>query len=272
MNEFEIEALIEYHFRRYGAKRPGFASIVGSGPNSTTLHYNADDRFMEDGDMLVMDVGAAYEYYSTDITRSIPVSGEFSPAQREIYEIVLAAQLAAEDVARETGISWRAVSEAASRVLAEGLASLGLIEAPDATLPNGRPQLSLFYMHGLGHGIGLDVHDPNRRTVEPGNAFTIEPGLYIREDALDRIGEGPEADALRDRLRPAVMKYRDIGVRIEDAYAYTDRGLERLSALIPRSIEEVESTMSRQNFANHHRNAALVEMYRELRPRRLRRE
>lgn len=263
MNEFEIEALIEYHFRRYGARGPGFTSIVGSGPNSTTLHYSAADRFLRDGDMLVMDVGAEYGHYTTDITRSIPVSGEFSPEQRQIYEIVLEAQLAAEEVARERGVSWRAVSRAASRVLAGGLARLGLIEAVDATLPDGRTQLSLYYMHGLGHGIGLDVHDPHRPVMEPGNAFTIEPGLYIREDALDRIGDGPGADALRERLRPTVMRYREIGIRIEDAYVYTEAGLERLSATIPRRIEEIEATMSQQHFANHHREATLVELYRE---------
>ncbi len=266
MNEFEIQALIEYSFRRYGAGRPGFASIVGSGPNSTVLHYNSNDRFMRDGDMLVMDIGAEYDRYTTDITRSVPVSGKFTDEQREIYEIVLEAQLAAEEMAREIGVSQRDLSQEANRVLAAGLATLGLIESAEATLPGSeRPQSRLFALHGLGHGIGLNVHDPNSPTVEIGYAFTLEPGLYIREDALDRIGDGPEADALRERLRPIIMKYKDIGVRIEDSYAYTDGGLVRLSEGIPRTVDEVEATMADENFANHHRLEDLVERYKKLR-------
>jgi Xaa-Pro aminopeptidase len=265
MNEFEIQALIEYSFRRYGAARPGFASIVGSGPNSTVLHYNSNDRFMDAGDMIVMDIGAEYDRYTTDVTRSVPVSGKFTAEQREIYEIVLAAQLAAEEMAREIGVSQRDVSTEANRVLAAGLARLGLIESADATLPGTRmPQARLFTLHGLGHGIGLDVHDPNSRTVEIGYAFTLEPGLYIREDALDRMGEGPEADALRERLRSAIMKYKDIGIRIEDSYAYTEEGLVRLSAGIPRTVDEVEATMAEESFANHHRLEELVEKYKRL--------
>jgi len=264
MNEFEIHALIEYSFRRYGAARPGFASIVGSGPNSTVLHYNSNDRFMHAGDMLVMDIGAEYDRYTTDITRSVPVSGKFTDEQREIYEVVLEAQLAAEEMAREIGVSQRDLSREANRVLAAGLARLGLIESADATMPGSeQPQHRLFALHGLGHGIGLNVHDPNSPTVEIGYAFTLEPGLYIREDALDRMGEGPEADALRERLRPVIMKYKDIGVRIEDSYAYTDEGLVRLSAGIPRTVEEVEATMAEESFANHHRLEELVKRYKQ---------
>ena len=146
-----------------------------------------------------------------------------------------------------------------------GLARLGLIESVDATLPGSQqPQHRLFALHGLGHGIGLNVHDPNSPTVEIGYAFTLEPGLYIREDALDRIGEGEEADALRERLRPAILKYKDIGVRIEDSYAYTDEGLVRLSAGIPRTADEVEATMADESFANRHRLEELVERYKKL--------
>jgi len=265
MNEFEIQALIEYSFRRYGAGRPGFASIVGSGPNSTVLHYNSNDRFMGADDMLVMDIGAEYDRYTTDITRSVPVSGKFTDEQREIYEIVLEAQLAAEEMAREIGVSQRDLGREANRVLAAGLARLGLIESAEATLPGTQqPQHRLFALHGLGHGIGLNVHDPNSPTVEIGYAFTLEPGLYIREDALDRIGEGEEADALRELLRPVIMKYKNIGVRIEDSYAYTDEGLVRLSAGIPRTVEEVEATMAEENFANHHRLEELVKKYKRL--------
>lgn len=265
MNEFEIQALIEYSFRRYGAGRPGFASIVGSGPNSTVLHYNSNDRFMNDGDMLVMDIGAEYDRYTTDVTRSVPVSGKFTDEQREVYEVVLEAQLAAEEMAREIGVSQRDLGREANRVLSAGLARLGLIESADATLPGSQqPQSRLFALHGLGHGIGLNVHDPNSPTVEIGYAFTLEPGLYVREDALDRMGEGPEADALRERLRPAILKYKDIGIRIEDSYAYTDEGLVRLSAGIPRTADEVEATMADESFANRHRLEELVERYKKL--------
>jgi len=264
MNEFEIEALIEYFFRRYGAARPGFDSIVGSGPNSTVLHYSANDRFMDSGNTMVMDIGAEYMRYTTDITRTIPVSGTFTPQQRQIYDIVLAAQLAAEEVAGGIGARQRDLSDAANRVIAEGLAELGLIESADATLPgSNRSQYSLFYLHGLGHGIGLDVHDPNSPTIEIGYAFTIEPGLYIREDALDRIGEGPEADALRAKLRARILEYKDIGIRIEDSYAYTEAGLVRLSEGVPRTADEVEAMMAEESFTSPTRLEDLVERFRK---------
>jgi Xaa-Pro aminopeptidase len=220
---------------------------------------------MDADDMIVMDIGAEYDRYTTDITRSVPVSGKFSEEQRDIYEIVLEAQLAAEEMAREIGVSQRDLSRAANQVLAAGLARLGLIESAEATLPGSdRPQSRLFALHGLGHGIGLDVHDPNSPTVEIGYAFTLEPGLYIREDALDRMGEGPEADAVREKLRPMILKYKDIGVRIEDSYAYTEEGLVRLSAGIPRTVAEIEATMAEESFANHHRLEELVKKYKQL--------
>ena len=170
MNEFEIQALLEYTFRRYGADRPAYASIVGSGPNSTVLHYNRDDRYMKAGDLLLIDAAASFGGYAADVTRTFPVSGKFTPEQREVYQIVRDAQAAAERAAKP-GASWRDVSRAASTVIAEGLARLGLIESPTATYAcsnnsSGRcPQVSLYYMHGLGHGIGFWCMIPTRRTA-----------------------------------------------------------------------------------------------------------
>lgn len=274
MNEFEVQALIEYLFRRHGAERPSFASIVGSGPNSVTLHYNADDRFMAAEEVVVMDIGASYGGYAADVTRTVPVSGTFSPEQRAIYEIVLRAQKAAEAVARP-GASWQELNAAASRTLAEGLAELGLIEAPDATYacaaPGSRcPQLGLFFIHGLGHGIGLEVHDPDLSYYEPfavGSAFTIEPGIYVRADALDSLPDTPENRALIQRLRPVVERYRDIGVRIEDDYFITPSGVERISEGAPREIAEIEALMAEEGIGERSRRPEVVEWYRGIQGR-----
>jgi Xaa-Pro aminopeptidase len=274
MNEFELHALIDGTFRRSGAERPGFGSIVGSGPNSTTLHYRSADRFMQAGETVVLDIGASYRGYTADVTRTLPVSGRFTPAQREVYAIVLAAQKAAEAGARPGG-SLGELSQTAARVVAEGLARLGLIERADAEYDcqqGGRvqrcPQYRLFYMHGLGHGIGLDVHDPEPAygpfggRFVAGSAFTLEPGIYVRADALDYLPDTPANRAMIARLRPAVEKYRDIGVRIEDDYLVTAGGVERASAGAPREIDEVEAMMARESNWNRERRPAVVEWYR----------
>ena len=273
MNEFEIQALVEYTFRRNGADRPGYASIVGSGPNGTTLHYNRDDRFMRDGDMMVMDVGALYRGYSADITRSFPVSGTFTPEQKAVYAIVRSAQASAERAAKP-GASWRAVSDSASRIIATGLAGLGLIEAADATYdcgpaaaPRKCPQASLYYMHGLGHGIGLEVHDPDQihisGVIGTGSAFSIEPGIYVRENLIDIIPDTPGNKAFREKIGPAVKRYANIGVRIEDNYLVTPDGTEWASCGLPREIEEIESLMKERYAGPAPRDAARVDWYRE---------
>lgn len=277
MNEFEVHALIEGTFRRYGAERPAFGSIVGSGPNSTTLHYREADRFMESGDVLVMDIGASYDGYAADVTRTVPVNGRFSADQRAVYEIVLAAQKAAEAQAR-VGTRMAEMSQTAAGVLANGLARLGLIEAADATFdcagPGGAsrqcPQLMLYYMHGLGHGIGLDVHDPDMwysTGFVVGSAFTIEPGIYVRADVLEYLPDTPRNREMAARIRPATERYRNIGVRIEDSYLITADGLEHISAGAPREIDEVEALMAQESLWNRERRPAMVEWYRGIHPR-----
>ncbi|HZI28449.1 MAG TPA: Xaa-Pro aminopeptidase [Gemmatimonadaceae bacterium] len=250
MNEFEIQALLEYTFRRYGGDRPAYASIVGSGPNSTVLHYNRDDRYMKAGDLLLIDAAASFGGYAADITRTFPVSGKFTPEQREVYQIVRDAQAAAERAAKP-GVAWRDVSRAASTVIAEGLARLGLIESPTAQYQCGttdRPrqcsQASLYYMHGLGHGIGLAVHDPDqkdREGIAVGSAYSIEPGIYVRQELLDIIPKAGN-EAMLSKIAPAVRKYANTGVRIEDNYVVTEEGVKWVSC-VAREADEVEALM-----------------------------
>ena len=271
MNEFEIQSLIEYTFRRNGADRPSFATIVGSGPNSTTLHYNADDRFMNGSEVVVMDVGASYRGYAADVTRTVPVSGTFTPDQRAVYQIVRDAQSAAERQAK-VGAKASVMSDSATAVIAAGLARVGLIESPTATYdcgpvqqPQQCAQLQLYYMHGLGHGIGLEVHDPDQYsftgTIAAGSAFTIEPGIYVRENLLEILPKTTRNNALIARIRPAVERFRNIGIRIEDDYVVTDQGVEWVSRA-PREIDEVEAVMREAVAGVAKRDSVKVEWYR----------
>jgi len=269
-NEFETQALIEYTFRRNGAERPGFASIVGSGPNSTTLHYNADDRFFGDNDVVVMDIGASYGGYSADVTRTVPVSGKYSAEQRAIYQVVRDAQAAAERQAKLNAPA-RVLTDSSTATLAAGLAGLGLIESGgatydcDAKASTQCQQLRLFYYHGLGHGIGLDVHDPGAATsvgnLVAGSAFTIEPGIYVRQNILDIIPRTPRNLAMIEKIRPAIERYRNIGVRIEDDYIMTERGVEWVSRA-PREINEIEALMREPSNGPTPRDKVKVEWYR----------
>lgn len=269
-NEFETQALIEYTFRRNGAERPSFATIVGSGPNSTTLHYNADDRFYGNNDVVVMDIGASYGGYAADVTRTIPVSGTYTAEQRAVYQVVRDAQAAAERQAKLNGPA-RALTDSSTATLAAGLARLGLIESANATYDcevsasRQCPQFSLFYYHGLGHGIGLDVHDPGAATsvgnLVAGSAFTIEPGIYVRENLLEVIPRTPRNRAMIEKIRPAVERYRNVGVRIEDDYVMTDRGLEWISRA-PREINEIEALMREPWTGPSPRDKTKIDWYR----------
>jgi len=254
VGEWEIQAAAEHVWRREGADGPGYTSIVGSGPNSTVLHYNASTRVAQAGELVVMDMAAEFDGYSADITRTVPVSGRFSEAQRAIYSLVLDATLAAERQVR-AGAPARAMTDSSNAVLRNGLARLGLTEGPDATYdcstgarPRQCSQLSLYYMHGLGHGIGLDVHDPDQfyetGIIGVGSAFTIEPGVYVRAQLAEILPDTPRNRAFLARIRPALDRFGGIGVRIEDDYLVTARGVERVSSGVPREIAEIERVMA----------------------------
>jgi len=252
MMEYELEAMIEGGFRKAGADGPSFGSIVGSGPNSTQYHYMANNRRLRAGEVVLMDVGAAYQGYAADVTRTVPVSGRFTPEQRAIYQLVRDAQSAAEKVAKP-GASWKAWSDTARAVEARGLAKLGLIESADATFdppwkdqctnrPEACRQAFLYMAHGLGHGIGLEVHDAPRgqATFEVGNVFTIEPGVYVSTKLLDMLPDTPKNRQMIAKVRKAVERYQNTGVRIEDDYLITPNGVEWLSKA-PREIQEIEA-------------------------------
>ena len=258
MWEYEVEAMLEAAFRRSGGDGAAFVPIIGSGPNSTQYHYNANARRIGKKEVVVMDVGAAYGGYAADVTRTLPSGGRFTPEQRAIYQIVRDAQAAAERAARPGG-SFEAWRDAARGVVARGVARLGLTEGVDATFdppwpdqcksnPVACTQAFLYMAHGLGHGIGLEVHDRphpwyGAGTFRPGDVFTIEPGIYVSRKLLDILPDTPRNRAMIARVRPAVERYSGIGVRIEDDYLVTDRGAEWLSRT-PREIAEIEAEMA----------------------------
>jgi Xaa-Pro aminopeptidase len=229
--EFEVEAEILKVFRAAGCERPAYGPIVGSGPNATILHHRRNDRRMQDGDLLLIDAGCELEYYACDVTRTFPVNGHFTDAQRAIYVVVLEAQLACID-AVHPGATMEAVHAIAIRELTEGLVELGLVEGPveDAIADE---RYKPFYMHRTSHWLGMDVHDVGLYyrqgepvAFEPGMVLTVEPGLYIAADA--------DVDP----------KWRGIGVRIEDDILVTESGFENLTAAIPKSPKEIERVLA----------------------------
>lgn len=225
MYEYELQAAIEYCFAKNGAEYQGFPSIVGSGPNSCILHYEANRRQMKSGDVVVMDIGAEIEGYSADVTRTIPVNGTFSAPQREIYEIVLQAQTEATKEFKP-GASPMVPGQKAYDVIAEGLMKLGIIK--------DKQEARTYFMHGLSHHIGLDVHDPGPygKPYVPGMILTNEPGIYIPAGS------------------PCDKKYWNIGVRIEDDVLITADGNRVLSAGAPKSVKEIETLMKKQGLGN----------------------
>jgi Xaa-Pro aminopeptidase len=236
--EYEVKAAIEAVHRSRGAVSWGYPSIVGSGPNATILHYPEGDRQMQTGDLLLVDAACNFEYMSGDITRTYPVTGEFSSRQKDLYAIVLQAQDEAMAIATR-GATLDALHRKTVDVIKAGLMKLGLITDPNSE------QYRVWYTHGASHYIGIDVHDvgSDKRPLEPGMAFVIEPGIYIRESALDALPRTRENDAFIEKVKPAMEKYADLGVRVEDSFLLEETGLRRLSASVPRTIDEIESFM-----------------------------
>ena len=259
-HEYELQAAVEGTFMRLGAERPGYGSIVGAGYNGTTLHYMKNRGPARPGDVVVIDAGAQYRGYAADVTRTIPVSGTFTPEQRALYQLVRDAQAAAERNSGP-GMSARAAQDSSEAVRVRGLAKLGLIESEDATFdppwrvdcaraPMQCRQAMLWMIHGITHGIGLEVHDPMQayygdRTFQPGDAFTIEPGIYVSTAALDVLPDTPKNRAFIARVRAVVARYENTGVRIEDDYVVTPTGLARISTA-PREIDEIEALMKQR--------------------------
>jgi Xaa-Pro aminopeptidase len=229
-SEYEIEAELLYEFRRNGAQFPAYSPIVAGGANACVLHYVFNDAPLRDGDLLLIDAGCELDGYASDVTRTFPVNGRFSGPQREVYEIVLAAQRAAIGTVKP-GASWIAPHDAAVRVLAQGMLDLKLLSGSlDAVLE--KEAYKRFYMHRTGHWLGLDVHDAGDyrragqwRPLAPGMTLTVEPGLYIRAAA-----DVPE-------------RLRDLGVRIEDDVLVTAQGCEILTAEAPKLVGDIEALM-----------------------------
>ncbi|MFZ5483064.1 MAG: Xaa-Pro aminopeptidase [Pseudomonadota bacterium] len=230
LGEHQIEAELLYEFRRQGAEAPAYSSIVAGGGNACVLHYVSNDQPLRDGDLLLIDAGAEYRGYAGDITRTFPVNGRFTAIQRDVYEIVLAAQAAAIAEVRP-GRNWNAPHEAAVRVLVQGMKQLRLLKGSvDGLIESG--DFRRFYMHRTGHWLGLDVHDVGDykidgawRALQPGMVLTVEPGLYIRP-----------APGVPKRLH-------DIGIRIEDDVLVTESGHEVLTASAPKTVAEIEMAM-----------------------------
>jgi len=229
--EYELEAEFLHEFYRSGAQAPAYTSIVAGGANACTLHYNANNCLLKEGDLLLIDAGCELDGYASDITRTFPVSGKFSAAQRDIYELVLAAQAAA--IAQvKPGNHWNSPHEAALDVLVQGLVDLKLCQGTkDAVLESG--SYRQFYMHRTGHWLGLDVHDAGEykdkagdwRKLESGMTLTVEPGCYIRP--ADNVPE----------------HFWNIGIRIEDDVLVTDGGCDIMTINAPKTIADIEATM-----------------------------
>lgn len=261
LHEYDFQAIVEYAFRRGGGERPSYGSIVGAGPNGTQLHYMKNRRAALPGEVVVVDAGTEYQGYAADVTRTIPVSGTYTPEQRAIYQLVRDGQAAAERNSKP-GMSIQAAQDSSIDVRARGLAALGLIESATAAFdppwpadcqarPRACQQAALFSIHGISHGIGLEVHDPLQayygdKTFRKGDAFTIEPGIYISDQLLDILPDTPKNRRFIAKARPLVARYLNTGVRIEDDYVITAQGLEWISRGVPREIEEIEAITGRR--------------------------
>lgn len=252
--------MIEYTFRKFGSPLPAFTSIVASGSNATVLHYSISTRKMEDGDLLLFDIGAEYGYYSADVSRTIPVNGTFTAEQREIYELVLKAQKAAIDEMIQ-GNHLIAGQIKSNKIIVQGLYELGLITDPESDW-----QKKFYLLYPINHYLGMYVHDVGDygasdmtfyeeiasdtvygRTLEKGMVLTVEPGLYFRSDGLNQLFElfgeevpHEEIQEFINEVSPVYEKYLNIGVRIEDDVLITDEGNVVLSGNIPKEVDEIE--------------------------------
>lgn len=236
MNEFQVESLIEAYFRDNGANGVSYNSIIGGGDNATILHYVENNADLKDGDLLLIDAGAEYKGYASDITRTFPVNGRFSKAQREVYDVVLETQEACVE-ATVSGTTIKQRQDLSIEMLTEGMKKLGLLKGATKTLIK-KKKYEQYYMHGVGHYIGMDVHDAGRyftdqgasdsRPFEPGMVLTVEPGIYVPPD---------------DKSAPE--KYRGIGIRIEDDVLVTEDGNRNLTTRVPKHADEIEALMNR---------------------------
>jgi Xaa-Pro aminopeptidase len=228
--EWEIEAELLHTFRQHGCQAPAYTSIVAGGANACVLHYVSNDKPLNNGDLLLIDAAGEYHGYAADITRTFPVNGRFSPAQKDVYEITLTAQLAAISAVKP-GNHWNQPHEAALRVLTQGMVDLKLLHGEVDGLIE-QEAYKRYYMHKTGHWLGLDVHDAGAykqngawQTLQPGMALTVEPGFYIR----------PAEDV------PAV--FHNIGIRIEDDVVVTQKGCHILTSAAPKTVEDIEECM-----------------------------
>ena len=238
--EYEVDAQVAYTFKLRNADNWGYPDIVGCGPNATTLHYEESQGPVKPGQLMLMDVGAEYEHYSADVTRTFPVSGKFSKEQADVYQIVYDAQEAAAK-ASKPGASLQDAHQASLQVIKAGLLKLGLI-----TDLNADWQYRIWFMHGNGHWLGMNVHDVGGSArFEPGMVFTNEPGIYVRLDALDNLPKTPEVEKFVAAIRPAFEKYKGIGVRIEDDMMITPDGVKWLTGALPRSIADIEAFIAK---------------------------
>ena len=241
--EYEVDAVMAYTMKLRNADNWGYPDIVGCGPNATTLHYIESQGAVKPGELLLMDVGAEYDHYTADITRTFPVNGKFSPLQAAVYQIVYDAQEAVAK-ASKPGATLSDANRAGAAVVRDGLYKLGLITDRDSV-----PQQRVWFMHGTSHWLGMNVHDVGGgHPMVVGAVFTNEPGIYIRTDALDQMPVGWKTDEwekFKTAVRPAFEKYKGIGVRIEDDMQVTVDGARWMSEALPRNLSDIEDFIAK---------------------------
>jgi Xaa-Pro aminopeptidase len=239
LHEYEVQAEFEYTYRRRNAIGWGYPCIVGGGANATTLHYITNQDLLANNSVLLMDCAAEFDHYTADITRTIPVNGKFTKEQADIYRIVYEAQVESIKLVKAGG-SKDAAQKKAADIIKEGLLKLGLITSKENN------EFRTWFMHGTSHWLGMNVHDVGTTdTFAPGMILTVEPGIYLRPDALDVLPKTPENEKFIQAVRPAFEKYKGIGVRIEDDILVTDGEPRIMSEALPRKLEDVEAFIAR---------------------------